>query len=58
MFDCRPRAMPSAPAGTSSVIDDPAATYAPSPTAPARQLAVAADERAVLDDRRVLRTPS
>src|SRR3954451_4964302 len=31
MLAWRPRAMPSAPGGTSLTIDDPAATYAPSP---------------------------
>src|SRR5271165_1273165 len=31
LFAWRPRAMPSAPAGTFSVITEPAATYAPSP---------------------------
>ena len=48
-------AMPSAPAGTSSVIVDPAAMYALSPDRDRRdQRRVAADERAVLDDRLVL----
>ena len=47
--------LPAAPdgeraAGTSSVIDDPAATYAPLPTRHRRdQLRIAADEDAVFD---------
>src|SRR3954453_16009718 len=32
LFDCRPRAMPSPSAGTFSVIVEPAAIYAPSPS--------------------------
>src|SRR4051794_38146363 len=32
LFVCRPGAMPSDPAGTSSVMDEPAPTYAPLPT--------------------------
>src|SRR6185369_398304 len=32
LLDCRPRAMPSPSAGTFSVIVEPAAIYAPSPT--------------------------
>ena len=46
---------PSASAGTSSVIDDPAATYAPLPIVHRRdELRVAADEHVVLDDGRML----
>jgi hypothetical protein len=32
LFSCRPRPIPSAPSGTSSVTADPAAMYAPRPT--------------------------
>ena len=59
MVRWRARPSPSAPAGTSSVITDPAAVYAPSPIVTgATSIVSRADPDLVADDGGCLATPS